>query len=152
MHHSDQLYLFRSTRLLYPSDLIVFSKCQEQMNRSHRPTSHLATMRPNAKHGENVMHGYGFFALRVFLGEIFQALKSLWFPLNDIVMLFVPQCSLWWSSNYTGPRNGKANSGRTPLHPSMRYHITPWYHCGLRLQAESNTVINLVGFDSMKWE
>lgn len=49
MHHSDQLYVPESTRLLYPSPLIVFSKCQEQTNRRRGHTSHLATMRPNAK-------------------------------------------------------------------------------------------------------
>lgn len=97
MHHSDQLYLFRSTRLLYPSPLIVFSKCQEQTNRRRRRTSHLVTMRPNAKHGENAMHGYNVFSWtkspspEVSLGAF----------LFDIGLHFLPRRPPWWSSNYT---------------------------------------------------
>lgn len=53
MHHSDQLYLFRSTRLFYPSPLILFPKCQEQTDCSPGRTTHLA-MRPNAKHREEI--------------------------------------------------------------------------------------------------
>lgn len=153
MHHSDQLYVFRSTRLFYPSPLIVFSKCQEQTDRRRRHTSHLATMRPNAKHRENAMHGHSFLSLRYFLDQIPKPWNiSQGFFLFDIVMHFLPRRPPWWSSNYTGLQNGKSNRGRAPLHPSVSYHITLWYYCGLRPQAESSTVINLVGFDSMEWE
>lgn len=148
MHHSDQLYLFRSTRLLYPSPLIVFSKCQEQMNRHCRHTSHSATMRPNAKHGGKC----DAWLQLLFLDQISKPWNLPGSPFHDIVMHFLPHQPPWWSSNYKGLQNGKSNCCRTPLHPSMRYHITLWYDCGLRPQAESSTIINLVGFDSMEWE
>lgn len=136
--------------LPFASDCIFqMPRADESLPQTHKSFSNNEAEFLNAKHGQNVMHGYGPPSLP---GWNLRAQKSLWLPLNDIAMLFVPQCSLWGSSNYTGLRHGKANSGRTPLHPSVRYHITSWDHCGLRPQAESSTVINLVGFGSMKWE
>lgn len=161
MHHSDQLYVPESTRLLYPSPLIVFSKCQEQTNRRRGHTSHLATMRPNAKQvGETrrmatasaLFLFFSFFTL--FPRSNLQALNSprvllFFFFVFDIVMHSLPRWPPRRPSNYTSPQKRKSDRVRAPLHPGVRYHITPWYYCGLRPQAESSTVINLVGFDSM---
>lgn len=152
MHHSDQLYVFRSARLRYPSPLIVFSKCQDQTDRRRRHRSHLATMRPNAKQGKcdarpQLLSSCIFSSIKPPIPEISQGLPFVWYW--DAFSAPVPP---WWSSNYSGLQNSKSDRIRAPLHPSMRYHIRPRYYCGLRPQAESSTVINLAGFDSAEWE
>ena len=130
MHHSDQLYVPGTTRLLYPSPLIVFSKCQEQTNRRRGHTSHLATMRPNAKQGGgDAMHGYSFcfipffFFLLYFLDQI-SKLRTLpgpplFFPVFDTVMPSLPRWPPRWPSNYTSPQNRKVGS-RQSTTPSRR--------------------------------
>lgn len=138
MHHIDQLYDPESTRLLYPSPLIVFSKCQEQTNRRRGHTSHLATMRPNAKQvGETRRMATASALFLFFFFYFISSIKSpsselsqgppffFFFFVFDIVMHSLPRWPPRRPSNYTSPQKRKSDRVRAPLHPGVRYHITP---------------------------